>query len=129
MDESSTSPPPLSAGPKRFARRLLATSGNRLELFMLEMEEERHHFVQVLMLALGVAVLGLLAGMGMTAAIVVIFWQTSPIGVLLVIGAGYGLGALLLYRRLMFVQQDWKTLPATLEQLQKDGECLKEILA
>ncbi len=96
---------------------------------MLEMEEERHHFVQVLMLALGVAVLGLLAGMGMTAAIVVIFWQTSPIGVLLVIGAGYGLGALLLYRRLMFVQQDWKTLPATLEQLQKDGECLKEILA
>lgn len=96
---------------------------------MLEMEEERQHFMQVLMLALGAAVLALLAGMGFSAAIVVLFWQTSPVGVLLVIGAGYALGAFLLHRHLLSVQQDWKTLPATLEQLQKDGEYLKEILA
>ena len=96
---------------------------------MLEMEEERQHFVRVLMLALGAAVLALLAGMGFSAAIVVLFWQTSPVGVLLVIGAGYTSGAFFLYRHLSLMQQDWKTLPATLEQLQKDGECLKEILA
>jgi uncharacterized membrane protein YqjE len=129
MEESPTRSPRLSAGPKRFARHLLAAGGNRLELFVLEMEEERRHFVEVLMLALGVAVLGLLAVMGLTAAAVVLFWQTSPITVLLALGAGYGLGAFFLHRRLLFVQQDWKTLSATLEQLQKDGECLKKILA
>ena len=117
------------AGPKRFARHLLALGENRLELFMLEMEEERQHFMRVLILALGAAVLALLAGMGFSAAIAVLFWQTSPVGVLLVIGAGYTLGAVFLHRHLLFVQQDWKTLPASLEQLQKDGECLKEILA
>jgi uncharacterized membrane protein YqjE len=129
MQESSSSSSLQPAGPKRFARRLLAFGGNRLELFMLEMEEERQHFIRVLMLALGAAVLALLAGMGFSAAIVVLFWQTSPVGVLLVIGAGSASGAFFLYRHLLFVQQDWKTLPATLEQLQKDGECLKEILA
>ncbi len=129
MHESPSSSPPLHAGPKRFARRLLAFGGNRLELFMLEMEEERRHFVQILMLALGAAVLALLAGMGFSAALVVLFWHTSPVGVLLGIGAGYALGAFFLHRHLLFVQQDWKALSATLEQLQKDGECLKEILA
>jgi uncharacterized membrane protein YqjE len=129
MQESPSSSPLEPAGPKRFARHLLAFGENRLELFLLEMEEERQHFVRVLMLALGAAVLALLAGMGFSAAIVVLFWQTSPVGVLLVMGVGYASGAFFLYRHLLFVQQDWKTIPASLEQLQKDGECLKEILA
>jgi len=129
MQESPSSSPLQTAEPKRFARHLLAFGENRIELFMLEMEEERQHFVRVLMLALGAAVLALLAGMGFSAAIVVLFWQTSPVGMLLVIGAVYTSGAFFLYRHLLSVQQDWKTLPASLEQLQKDGECLKEILA
>lgn len=128
MQESPPTSPPPVAGPKRFAQRLLTYGGNRLELLMLELEEERHHFLRVSILALGAAVFALLAGMGFTAAIVVSFWQTSPVTVLVVLGVCYSVAAILLYRRVVFVQHDWRPLSATQEQLQKDGECLKELL-
>ncbi len=128
MQETSISPVPFGAWPARFGRHVLATGGNRLELFMLELEQERRHFLEVSLLALGVFALGLLAGMGVTAAIVLLLWHTSPAGVLLLLAGIYSLGAVLLYRRLVFVQRDWKAFSATLDQLQKDGECLKEML-
>jgi uncharacterized membrane protein YqjE len=128
MQEDATSSTSLRAWPARFSRHLLATGGNRVELFMLELEQERRHFLEVLLLALGLATLALLAGIGITAAIVLLLWHTSPAAVLFVLAGGYGLAAVLLYRRLALVQSNWKAFPATLDQLQKDGECLKEIL-
>ncbi len=128
-ETSSSSPPALVGAPKRFARRLLAYGENRVELLLIELEEERRHFLRMLLLAIGAAVLALLAGMGFTAAIVVAFWQLYPITVLLVLAASYAVGAVFLYRCVLSLQRDWKMLSATLEQLQKDGECLKEMLA
>jgi uncharacterized membrane protein YqjE len=128
MQETPDPSLPSPAGPARLARLLVAFGGNRLELFTLELEEEQQHFLEVSLLALSAAVLALLAGLGFTAALVVLLWQTSPVAVLLALGICYATGAVLLYRRLVFVRRDWKTFPATVEQLQKDGECLKEIL-
>lgn len=128
MQESSTSVSPLQAWPKRFGRHLLGVGENRLELFVLELEQERRHFLEVSLLTLGAAVLALLAGMGITAAVVVLLWHTYPVAVLLLLGICYAVGAFFLYQRLTIVQRDWKAFSATLDQLQKDGACLKEML-
>ena len=126
-------PPPANAGQlvetsKRFARRLLTIGENRFELFMVEVQEERERLLHAILLALGVAALGLLAGMALTGAIVVLLWEFSRVAALLVLPCLYGATAVYLYRRLKLLLRDWQNLPATLDQLRKDRACLEKNL-
>jgi len=113
---------------RRVLNRLVTIFRNRVELLMVEVQEEREKLVRVVLLALGAAVFGLLAGIALTVTIVIVFWEPSPITALLVLTvlyAGCGVG---LYVALSRLQRDWQTLPGTIEQLQKDCECLEQNL-
>jgi uncharacterized membrane protein YqjE len=114
---------------KRFARRLLTFGGNRLELLMVEMQEERERLLHAILLALGVAALCLLAGAALTGATVILLWEFSRVGVLLALACLYGAAATCLYRRLTLLLRDWQNLPATLDQLRKDRACFEKNLA
>ena len=118
----------ITAIAKRMLHRLLAISENRVELFLVEVQEERERLLRVILLAVGVAAFGLLAGVALTLAIVVLFWNHSPVVVLLALTALYGSVAGFLYRRMIMLQRDWQTLPGTLDQLRKDRECLEQNL-
>jgi uncharacterized membrane protein YqjE len=113
---------------KRFARRLLTIGENRLELLAVELQEERERLLRAILLALGVGTLGLLAGVALTGAIVVLFWEVSPLAALLVLTGLYGATAVCLYRRLTRLLRDWQNLPATIDQLRKDRACLEKHL-
>ena len=63
---------------------------NRLELLTVEVQEERERLLHAFLLALGVAAFGLLAGITLTAAIVVLLWAWSPVAVLLTLTGLYG---------------------------------------
>src|ERR1035441_8021342 len=98
-------PAPTSAGQlvetsKRFARRLMTIGENRFELLMVEVQEERERLLHAILLALGVAAIGLLAGVALTGAIVVLLWEVSRAAALLVLTCLYGVTAICLYRRL-----------------------------
>jgi uncharacterized membrane protein YqjE len=67
MEESTGSLRELSLTGKRFARRLLTIGENRLELLTVEVQEGREHLLRAFLLALGVAVFGLLAVITLTA--------------------------------------------------------------
>ena len=126
-------PPPAKAGQlvetsKRFARRLLTIGENRFELLMVEVQEERERLLHAILLALGVAALGLLAGVALTGAIVVLLWELSRVAALLALTGLYGAAAVCLYRRLTRLLRDWQNLPATLDQLRKDRACLEKNL-
>lgn len=119
----------FGASSRHFARRLLTIGENRLELLLVEVEEERERLLHAIVLALGVAALGLLAGMALTGAIVVLLWELSRVAALLVLTGLYGVAAACLYRRLTRLLRDWQNLPATLDQLRKDRACLEQHLA
>ena len=114
---------------KRFARRLLAIGENRFELLMVEVQEERERLLHAIVLALGVAALGLLAGMVLTGAIVVLVWDLSRVAALLVLTGLYGAAAVYFYRRLTRLLHAWQNLPATFDQLRKDRTCLEKHLS
>src|SRR3954470_22985328 len=115
--------------PKRFVRQLFTISENRLELLMVEVQEERERLLRAILLALGVAVFGFLTGAALTVALVVMLWSLSPIAVLLTLSLLYGSTAVFLYRHFTILQRSWETLPATLDQLRKDRACLENYLA
>jgi uncharacterized membrane protein YqjE len=129
MEESTASVSGLAATSKHFARRLLTIGENRLELLTVEVQEERERLLHAFLLALGVAAFGLLAGLTLTAAIVVLLWAWSPVAVLLILTALYGAAGICLWRRLTRLLHDWQTFSASLDQLRKDRECLERTLA
>jgi uncharacterized membrane protein YqjE len=126
-------PAPTHAGQlvetsKRFARRLLTIGENRFELLIVEVREERERLLHAILLALGVAAFGLLAGIALTATIVVWLWEYSPLAVLLTLTGLYAASAVCLYWRFTLLLRDWQNLPATLDQLRKDRACLEKNL-
>jgi uncharacterized membrane protein YqjE len=128
METATGSFKQLAATSRRFAERLLTIGENRLELLTVEVQEERERLLHAFLLALGVAAFGLLAGLTLTAAIVVLLGQYSPFAVLLTLTGLYGVAAVCLYRRLTLLLRDWQTLSATLDQLRKDRACLEKTL-
>jgi uncharacterized membrane protein YqjE len=122
-------PDPRKASPKQFARQLLVVAENRLELLMVEVQEERERLLRAIVLALGVAVFSFLAGAALTVALVVLLWSLSPLAVLLTLTALYSATAIFLYGHFRTLQRNWETLPATLDQLRKDRVCLENYLA
>ena len=96
---------------------------------MVEVQEERERLLHAILLALGVALFAFLAVLTLTAAVVVLLWSLSPVGVLVTLALLYSVISFLLYRRFVVLQRHWKTFPATLEQLSKDCACLEKYLA
>jgi len=113
---------------KHLARRILTIGENRLELLMVEVQEERERLLHAILLALGVAVFSFLAGVALSVAVVVLLWQLSPVAVLLVLAGLYAAMAGYLYIRFIGLLHAWQTLPATLDQLRKDRAGLESIL-
>jgi len=128
MEENIPKVRRLGASSKSFARRLLTIGENRLELLTVEVQEERERLLYAFLLALGVSAFGLLAGLTLTAAVVVLLWSWSPFAVLLTLTILYSLAGFFLYRLLIRFLNNWQTFPASLEQLRKDRTCLETIL-
>src|SRR4051812_42827532 len=85
---------------KQLARRILIIFENRLELLLLEVEQGNAGLFRALLLALGMAAFGLLAGVALTGAVLVIFWNVAPLMALLTLAAVYGGTVLFFYSRL-----------------------------
>jgi uncharacterized membrane protein YqjE len=126
MDKPEETPLPLTDASRKVAHRFFVIFENRLQLLMVETQEERERVLLFIWLALGTVIFALLAGVALTVVVAVAFWQHSPVIALLVLMALYGGAAVFLYTRLLQLQQDWQTLPQTLDQLRKDRECLEK---
>ena len=129
MEDATVSFQQLAATSRHFARRLLAIGENRLELLTVEVQEERVRLLHAFLLALAAAAFGMLAGITLTAAVVVLMWERAPVATLLILTGIYGVAAAVIYRRLTGMLHDWQTLSASLDQLRKDRACLEKILA
>ena len=128
METPADNGPLLGEASKRLAHRALVICENRIDLLMVEVQEERERLLQAIWMAFGVAVCGLLAGVALTAVVAVAFWQQSPVTALLILALFYIVAGACIVMRLVRLQRDWQTLPATLEQLRKDRECLAKSL-
>jgi len=127
MEATTVSFKRLAASSRDLARRLLTLGENRLELLAVEVQEERERLLRALLLALAVAAFGLLAGITLTAAIV-LSWPQNPVAVLLILTVIYGLSAIFLCRWMLSLLRDWQSFASSLEQLRKDRQCLEKIL-
>jgi uncharacterized membrane protein YqjE len=131
MESSSTTggTPPLTNSAKRLAHRVFVICENRLQLLMVEAQEERERILSAIMVAMVAAAFSLLTGITITIIVAVAFWDHDPLIALTILAAIYAVVAVSLCVKLVQFQRDWQTLPTTIEQLKKDRECLEKYLA
>ena len=110
----------------RLIRTLRALAGNRIELFLLEVQEERIRIFDALFLLAAGLVCIMMALMMITFTVVIIFWDTHRLLVLGLLVAGYSVGAVWALSRLRFLLRRWQAFSATLDQIRKDSECFKD---
>jgi uncharacterized membrane protein YqjE len=122
-------PDDLPQAARRLGLGLLAMCRNRFELISVELQEERARLIQALLMTLGIAVLGLLAGISLTGAVAILLWEHSPGLVLIGMAAIQASSAWFLYRNLSRLLAAWTPMQGSLQQLEQDREALQRILS
>lgn len=103
---------------------LLALGQRRIELFAVELQEEKVRALDLLVRTAALVVLGLLTLIAATATLVVALWNTSPVLVLGLVTLGYGSAAAVLAAGLRRRLRDGaRPFTGTIEEFRKDREC------
>jgi uncharacterized membrane protein YqjE len=121
--------PNLTDASKRLAQQALVVCENRIQLFLLEAQEEQERIFRAFWLSLALAVFILLAGIALTLLVVVACWQWSPVAALSMLVLVYGGMAGFIYAQLARLRRDWQSFSATFNELRKDRECLEKKLS
>jgi uncharacterized membrane protein YqjE len=126
METPGEREPGLFASLRRLLRTVLAIGHNRLELLLVEAQEERIRFFELLLLAglvLGLALLSLALITFTIAALCLRMGRFDLLGgviLLCLIATG------VLFLRLRARLKHWTPFSATLAELKKDKQCLEE---
>jgi uncharacterized membrane protein YqjE len=126
MDEPKDSPPGLFVSLKRLWRTLLVIAENRLELILVEVEEERRRAFEALLLTVVLGVVGAMTLLMATLTVVVIFWDTHRLVVLAGLSVLYLLATVAAYWRLRRRLNHWSLFSASLAEFKRDKACLEE---
>lgn len=108
---------------RRVVRSVTDLAHSRLELFLIELKEERIHVANVLMLVAACVVCASMALLLVTISLIVIFWEQRVLVVLL-LTAFYAAGAIATLLALRRRFRKHRSFSATLDQFKKDRECL-----
>ena len=126
MDTSTEPSPGLFSAVRRLLNTALAGVENRIELFLVELREERFRVFEVLLLGCAATLLGFMALLTVTVTLVVVFWDSARVQVLVVLSAGYSVATIGILWRLKILLRNWSSFAATLSELKKDRACLEE---
>ena len=128
METTPETGPDLGNATKSIIRRLVAIFHNRAELFVVEIQEERGRAQMMIFLAAGIAVLGLLGGMTLTA-VIALAAGAHYLAALIILAVLYlGVAAFFAFK-LVRLTKDWEPFNHTRDQLQKDHECFEKTLS
>lgn len=125
MDEQDPVPPGLLETLQRVGTTVLAIIQNRLELLIVELQEDRIRLFETLLMVAAIVALGFFTLTLVAAGVIVLVWKEFGVAGLFVL-AGVGLIAtLLVCWRLRVRLMNWPVLAGTLAELRKDREWLE----
>ena len=126
MEEAGPNTPGVFASLGRLLTTVLAIAQNRLELLLVECQEERWRFFDALLLAGVVLILALMTLMAATTTIVVICVKADRLDLVVALVLLYLAATIFSFWRLRNRLKKWEPFSATLAELKKDKACLDE---
>ena len=110
----------------RVLKTLCELAENRIELFLVELQEERARSFDALLLAVAGGVCALMAMVLVTLTVVVIFWETHRVLVLTGFSIFYAGAAAAAFWAFRSRVHRGAAFSETLEQIKKDRACFDE---
>ncbi len=126
MAEPGESGGGIFASLERLLKTGLAIAQNRLELLLVEVQEERWRVFDLLLLAGLVLILAAMTLMVATLAIVVVCIKAERLDLVVWMAVAYLVATLIAFWRLRSRLKSWAPFSATLAELKKDKACLDE---
>jgi uncharacterized membrane protein YqjE len=120
MDENETVCPGLLETLIRLGATVLAILQNRLELLVVELQEERLRLFNALLLTAAIVALGFVTLALAAFALVVVVWKEFGVMGLVALSGLSLVSTLLAYWRLRVRLKNWPFLSHTLAELKKD---------
>ena len=124
MDEGSKTPPGIIASLKRLLDLTLAIAHNRLELLLVELQEERLQFFELLVLGAIAVLLAALTLMTITVTLVVLCLRAERTDLLIALLVIYLVVTAVAFWRLRQRLHHWTPFSSTMAELKKDKEWL-----
>lgn len=121
---SDANPTGLFSSLKRLGELTLATAQNRIELFVVELQEEKARFVQAVLLAAAAIALGAVALTLVTITVVVLCWDNGRVPALGVLSGLYIMASAAAAWRLK-KKLGAPPFSATQAELEKDRACFQ----
>lgn len=110
---------------KKMGGALAGLVQGHLELIGIEIQEERTRIFKLFLLASLSLILGLLILVGLSAAVVIAFWETNPIAAILVLCAIYAIAmAICISRAIHLGKESASPFQATVDELARNRERL-----
>jgi uncharacterized membrane protein YqjE len=125
MESPSESPPGLLASIQRLGRTVVAVAHNRIELLLVEAEEERLRALRAVLLLVFGAVFGLLALVFGSLTLVMLAGPEHRLAAVLTLFAAYSAATVLTFWSLRRHMRGWQSFAATLKEMRKDREWLR----
>ena len=126
MQGNAESKAGLFASLRRLLRAVVAIAQNRLELLLVELQQERWRFFDALLLAGAVLILAAMTLMLATLTLVVICVEAKRLDLVIGLTLLYLVGTIVAFWRLRARLKKWAPFSATLSELKKDKACLGE---
>ena len=117
--------PGVWASLKRILDTLLATAQNRVELFAVELQEEKCRLVEAILCAAAVAAFGMMTLTLVTFTVVALFWENGRLAVLIGLSVVYLVVTALAWRALQTRLKTRTAFTGTVGELKKDRSCLE----
>ena len=126
MAEPGESRQGIFASLRRLLKTILAIAHNRLELLLVELQEERWRLLNTLLLAGIVLILMLMTLLVPTVTIMVLCVKADRLDLLVLLMLLYLAATIVAFWRLRARVKHWAPFSATLAELKKDKACLDE---
>ena len=126
MGEPGENTPGVLTSLRRLLKTTLAVAHNRLELFLVEFQEQRWHFINALLLAGVVFMLALMTLMAATITIVFVCLKEDRLDLVVALVLVYLAATIFSLWRLRKRLKKWEPFSATLAEIKKDKACLDE---
>ncbi len=109
---------------KRLGDTALATVQNRVELFAVELQEEKCRIIHLILLTAATIALGVTALTLVTITVVVLFWENARVPALCVLSGLFIVATIIVVRMLNKQLMSAPGFSATMSELEKDRGCL-----
>ena len=126
MDEADETRAGVFASLRRLINTVLAIAQNRLELFLVELREERWRLIHVLLLTGAVLIFAAMTLMVATITLVIICLEAKRVDLLVGLILLYLAATVICFWRLRVWLKNWAPFSATLDELKKDKACLDQ---